>query len=204
MILFKLVKIKIVKEFIIMEIQKIIEKALIDSVSEAFAATLSISPQITEKSLSVMNGSIVSMLGFTGFLEGSFTICMSGQSACKVVSIMLDTEIDEVTADVADGVGEMMNLIAGGVKMKIIEITKNFIISTPVTVSGGHLEVLKRSKKSTRIMKVFICEDIEFSILLDYKVHVEKVEVEEVEKKSSVDALSKLSELIGKENNPNK
>ncbi|MHA1656553.1 MAG: chemotaxis protein CheX [Candidatus Heimdallarchaeota archaeon] len=185
-----------------MELQNILEKALLDSVNEAFTATLSLSPQLTEEErLADIDEGLICFIGFTGYIEGSFTMSLSKQSACKIVSTMLGMEIEEVTCDVTDGIGEAINLIAGGVKTKIVETVKNFEIGIPTTVSGDHLKVPKKSDSTTRIIRNFVCDDIKFAVSIDYKIHEEEVVEKKKEEKLSIDALSKLSELIEKESN---
>lgn len=61
------------------------------------------------------------VIGFTGKVRGAMLIGMSEEVACKTISSFLDKEILTIDADVLDGIGEIINIIAGGASAKLAE-----------------------------------------------------------------------------------
>lgn len=84
------------------------------------------------------------IIGLSGEAQGS--ICMSFPKimALKVVSKLLGTEIKIVGSEVADGIGEIANIVAGNAKQ---HLTKYHIsISLPKVVIGkGHFLALQQN-----------------------------------------------------------
>jgi chemotaxis protein CheX len=95
---------------------------------------------------------ITGILGFSGGRKGSILVTFSKESALSAVGGMLGMEFTEMDADVRDGIGELVNMIAGGAKTKLQAKGIDFILSIPNTVIGPkHQITAPASTSRTRI-----------------------------------------------------
>ncbi len=189
------------RKFSDMEIQEALKDALREAVVDTFSATLTLSVEETdEKILPSADEGIVSSIGVTGKVEGNIAACLSSKAACLIVSKMLYMDIEEVDSDVTDGVGELINMIAGGAKTKLggAEGAYGFDISIPSTVMGVDLEFSGDTEKTSNLEMNFKCEDFQFLIIFTYKV-MESSEGSAAQtpvndsKLQALDALSKIA-----------
>jgi len=147
-----------------------IVKFIDESVTEAFTTMMLGEPKRTDEIPNLGQPTdIICSIGFTGKIEGAFTICSSSKGACKVVSKMLDMDLTEVTPDVIDGIGEITNIVVGGVKTRLAALDYDFEISVPNLVRGQDLEMAV-SEDKTEIKSGFFCEELEFGIIAIYKI----------------------------------
>lgn len=79
---------------------------------------------------------ITGLLEFSGGRKGALLMTMPEEMALKAVGGMLGMELTEIDEDVCDGVGELINIIAGGAKTKLQEKGVDFELSIPNTVIG--------------------------------------------------------------------
>ncbi len=166
------------------------------SVVDAFQATIGLKPEITEDSILSDDACIISSIGFTGTLDGSCSICLSYASAQKIVSRMLQIDIEDMNEDVIDGISEQINMIIGGMKMKLVETDHTFEISIPTTIKGNRMVILSDFSHTTMITINYSFDDIQFSVSFLYKIHKDK-EQEALEKqKARAEAMAKLSQLV--------
>lgn len=159
-----------------MELKDQITQFLEESIQNAFSTMSLGDPQCGEAVTSpIQVDGLICSIGFAGQLEGSVSICLSNESACKIVSKMLGMDINEVSNDVTDGICEILNIIVGGVKTKSAQIGYNFEVSVPTAVSGHDLQVAK-SEDKTEVDMAFACDDYEFKIVSIFKSVAEKVQ----------------------------
>jgi len=171
--------------------------AIKTSVGEAFSTLLSLSPQLTDKDVSSAHAEgVICSIGFTGNVEGSVAINVTGTVACKLVSKMLGTEITELSKDVTDGVGELLNMIAGGAKNRLAALVPDFEISLPTAIRGQDLE-MAMSAGTTAIHQGFECGDISFVIMAFYKPHKDEGTSKPAAAVPAKDAKQLLNDLIG-------
>lgn len=79
---------------------------------------------------------VVALVSFTGAYVGAGMLCFDETLACIVGSKMLMTEVEKVDGDVLDGVGELANMILGGVKEHLEAQTGPLSLSVPTVVYG--------------------------------------------------------------------
>ena len=77
-----------------------------------------------EGNISVSSGlfplaNVIGFIGINGAVRGAMMICMDDGIACKTVSRFLEEEVLEVSADVLDGIGEILNIIAGAAAARL-------------------------------------------------------------------------------------
>ena len=89
----------------------------------------------------VMFGDISGVIGVSGKVTGSSAVSLPGPLALKVVSAMMGEEVTGGLTDtiVHDGVGELINMIAGCAKTTLSSTPYKFDITLPTIISGrGH------------------------------------------------------------------
>ena len=87
-----------------------------------------------------MLGDVSGVMELTGTASGSVVISMSSELACLVVGNMLgEPPAKELTQDVLDAVGEIINMISGQAKASLVKTKYHFTISIPKVMTGpGH------------------------------------------------------------------
>ena len=178
-----------------MELTDKIANALTESAKECFQAVLSIDLEEFQGAVpSDSEHQIISCIGFSGALEGNLSVIFSNQSACAVVGKMLGMDFTEVTSDVSDGVGEVVNMTVGGVKARLTA-EYPMEISIPTTVRGNHIDISSQ-KDLIKIAKSFRSPGFEMDIVLCFKQHTEKPLVHA--KGASLSAAEKLAAFVNK------
>jgi chemotaxis protein CheX len=76
------------------------------------------------------------IVGFGGRISGFLAIHLSPFSACALASSLLGMCFDEIDDIVADAMGEMVNMLAGGLKKFTCQNEDLFRISVPSIVYG--------------------------------------------------------------------
>ncbi|MFQ5675750.1 MAG: chemotaxis protein CheX [bacterium] len=84
---------------------------------------------------------ITGVLGFSGGRKGSLLVTFPESIALRAVGGMLGIEYHKVSADVRDGVSELVNMIAGGAKTRLQAKGIDFSLSIPNTVVGVHHQI---------------------------------------------------------------
>jgi chemotaxis protein CheX len=77
---------------------------------------------------------VTGIIGLSGEAQGSIAISFSKIMTLKVVSKLLGTEIKIIDRDVADGIGELANIIAGNAKQHLTQFQLS--ISLPKVIVG--------------------------------------------------------------------
>jgi chemotaxis protein CheX len=182
-----------------MPLKEDLTQALVDSVKDAFKAMLSVELTDREEKGASPDAELICTVGLAGKLEGSVSVSLPNASACAIVSKMLFTEIAEVTQDVCDGMGEVANVVAGGIKMRTVALNCPFEVSIP-TVVQGKLMHLNIAESLDRIIRHFEGGGIAFDVEFIYKIaETATVKVPEAGAVSSkMSALEKLKALTSK------
>lgn len=99
--------------------------------------------EVTVKEIKEVNGTlgtecmdITGILGFSGGRQGSIIMTFSEKLALRIVGGMLGIEFEEFDTDVRDGIGELVNIVAGGAKTRLQNRGINFELSIPNTILG--------------------------------------------------------------------
>jgi len=75
----------------------------------------------------------VGIIGLSGSIKGAVLMTMETDVALKAVSAFLMEDIKEVNADVMDGYGEILNIIAGAAAAKLQGLKVNLALPTVMT-----------------------------------------------------------------------
>ncbi|WP_321533198.1 chemotaxis protein CheX [uncultured Desulfuromonas sp.] len=121
-----------------------LQKQIIDSTQAVFD-TMLMMPLTPGMSLSEkvyeFKRSISGMLGFAGEVQGMLTIHCPQDVAFAITSALLGIDVDEVDADVKDTVGEMANMILGGIKDGFTEHGVEISLAVPTVLAGRSYRV---------------------------------------------------------------
>lgn len=83
--------------------------------------------------------SLVGVIGISGSLRGKVVLAVPAVVARKLVARMLGSDPEE--HDVVDGVGELVNVVAGGAKTMLGETRPGLALTVPNVVVGSSLLV---------------------------------------------------------------
>lgn len=111
-----------------------------------------------------MLGDVSGVMGLSGTACGSVVVSLPKDLACSVVTKMLGEDLGtELTADVCDGVGELINMIAGQAKAMLVKTKYHFTISIPSVISG-HGHEISHKKGTPNIVVLFEADGIPFAL----------------------------------------
>jgi chemotaxis protein CheX len=180
-----------------MELKDQLIKAISEATNEALQSVLFIPAKLIDTKTRVASSGmhVVCSVGLTGELEGTLAINITSQSACEFVSKMLDMTILEVNDDVIDGVGEIVNIVAGQV-MSSMQGIKNFDLGVPTLIKGKQLEILNNQEMDV-LSLTFDCGACEFEFVLIYKCPQSRDVKPTGSRVSNKDAGAMLREIIG-------
>ena len=112
---------------------------------------------------------LVGIAGDTG--EGVVAISLSLKAANLLVGRLLRVDPRSVDSyDRKDGVGELVNMIAGSTKIELARLTDaSYNLSLPSLIVGNNHEIISRPKDSPYLVMVFELEGQEFIVQMAYK-----------------------------------
>jgi CheY-specific phosphatase CheX len=82
---------------------------------------------------------LLGVIGLSGGAKGAAIMTMNLDVGCKVVSAFLMEEVKEPNADLMDGFGEILNIIAGAAASKLQGMRVNLAI--PTVVLGNNQQI---------------------------------------------------------------
>ncbi len=134
----------------IQELEEGISKAIKESTKEVFSTMLMMEVNAEEsfvKDEKNVSTDLISSLHFFGDkYMGKIAIFSSGGAACHIGNAMLGTETKEVNEEIKDGMGEIVNMIAGLAKVKLADTLGNIHLLTPWVIAGRHLTIASPEK----------------------------------------------------------
>ncbi len=77
---------------------------------------------------------LIGVIGLSGSAQGMVALRMPEKSACAIIGQMVGAQFDEVTSEIVDGVGELVNMVAGSAKARFKG--HSISISIPTVVCG--------------------------------------------------------------------
>ena len=94
-----------------------------------------------------MLGDISGIIGLSGVTTGTCALSISRELAtCALRRMLMLPDSEPVPdSDINDGVGELINMIAGGAKTRLAPSCYKFNITLPTIISGGNHEVFHRT-----------------------------------------------------------
>lgn len=89
-------------------------------------------------------------IGLTGDVQGTVSLNFSNDLALQTVSGMLGVKIENINVDVSDGIGELINIIAGNAKQGMENCT--LATSLPNVIIGENHILSSKSSVPTHIV----------------------------------------------------
>ncbi len=118
------------------------EQMLVDGAKEVFETMIFMEIMPAEANVTSFEDHVLGSISFKGDIEGSLSICCSKQCATEISANMLgmDPHDDMSDEDITDAFGEVINMVMGSFKKRMLEYIKDLEVSIPNVVSGQHLK----------------------------------------------------------------
>lgn len=116
-----------------------LEKYITESVLEVFATMIfiEITPgaPLTGRD-DTIDSNLTSMIGLAGDLRGVLAVHCPEEAAKGITGAMLGMDLDKVDEDVKDAIGEITNMVAGGLKTALLSEGTEIELAIPTTAVG--------------------------------------------------------------------
>lgn len=144
-------------------------KPFVDSVNELFENMLDCkitagSPGLAQKDND--ESYLIGVIGLSGTVQGITVLTLPIETALAMIGRMVGAKFDEVDESIIDGVGELVNMIAGNAKAKLEG--HSIDLSLPTVVRGTFYKVCN-AKNSTFMAVPFMSELGNFSLMIAIK-----------------------------------
>ncbi|WP_028317416.1 chemotaxis protein CheX [Desulfobulbus elongatus] len=118
-----------------------LEQYLVDATMEVFASMISIdiAPEPKGGGLPAVAADISSLIGLAGDFKGFLAVHCPEPVALGITSAMLGMEVTAVDDEVKDALGEVANMVAGGLKIGVATEGKKIGLAIATTVVGKAL-----------------------------------------------------------------
>lgn len=171
------------------------------SAKEAFAI-VDIEPQVSDGAFGVsFDEGVNCTIFFKGDIIGKVCLFIMRKDAEHFVSLMLDAQDDDngiSENDLLDGVGELNNIIVGGLKTHCHKLGCHFDISIPST-NISHIPRDSVMNNAEIVRQFYKCRDYAFQLTLTYRVAKKETPAPTAqEPKAKLSAADLLSQLIQK------
>ncbi len=144
-----------------------LEKYLTEATLEVFASMVFIDIVPESGAKSTVDADLSSMIGLAGDLRGILAIKCPADVAMAITGAMLGMEVDELGEDVKDAVGEIANMIAGGLKVSLAGCDKKIELAIPTTAIGKSIRTSGLSS-ATQVLVPFQSPHGRFAVELRY------------------------------------
>ncbi len=139
-----------VETITITELENSLEKA----VKDVFSTMLNIQPVICPFDAGALPLGIASIVGFGGKVSGFIALHMTPNDACVLAAGMLGMSFNELDEIVSDAMGEIVNMIAGGLKKNASCSGELFKISIPSVISGNDYSTHTPKCSVQRVLRI--------------------------------------------------
>jgi chemotaxis protein CheX len=145
-------------------------KKIAETTEEIFSTMLfmEVAPQpplAAEKQ--VLDCQVSAMIGLTGGFTAMLGVHCPTQVGLSIAGAMLGLELDEIDADVKDALGEIANMLAGGLKERFSQENIALNLAIPTAIAGKSYTIAAPSG-SSRVVVPFIIEPGQFFIEIKY------------------------------------
>lgn len=147
-----------------------LEKSLISATLEVFASMIfiDIAPETpSDCETAAIESNLCGLIGLAGDLRGLLAIQCPGEVAMGITGAMLGMEVTELGEDAKDAIGEIANMVAGGLKEALAALGKKVELAIPTTVIGKAIRTSGLSG-ATRVMIPFSCPLGRFGVELRF------------------------------------
>lgn len=137
--------------------------AVIAACNEIFAMMMPISmtdkmqqrPLPFESSPEKITGDVIANLGLTGQHSGNISLYLNETMALKMAGWLMQEDYHELNSEVFESVGEVVNLIAGGLKNRLSSEEEDiFDMSIPLVISGRDKQIFHGTDKEYIVVPI--------------------------------------------------
>jgi chemotaxis protein CheX len=132
-----------------------IQEKMIEATKEIFSSMVML--EITVKEIledhDSLHDTITGMIGLAGTHKGVLAIHVPYKVAMAITSSFLMMDVDEITEDVHDAIGEVANMLGGNVKTILSENGRDIDLSLPSTIAGSQYSFQSDNKVEKIIVK---------------------------------------------------
>ncbi|MEZ4599477.1 MAG: chemotaxis protein CheX [Syntrophotaleaceae bacterium] len=113
------------------------KEIICQAVEEIFSAMIFMDIAPKDGSVDAVEDQMLSgMVGFAGDLKGTVLLHLPEPVALAITNAFLELDLDEINSEVKDAIGELANMVAGGIKYLLPEGSQNIQLSIPSVISG--------------------------------------------------------------------
>lgn len=148
-----------------------LQQQIIDATQEVFDTMLMLpitSGMALADKVYKFNASVSGMLGFSGDIQGMLTIHCPQNVAFMITEQLLGMSVDSVDEDVKDTIGEMANMVLGGIKDTFLNQGIDISLAIPTVMAGRSYQV-KGVDYASWTTVPFYLDDGEFLVELKLK-----------------------------------
>jgi chemotaxis protein CheX len=116
-----------------------LRSSVLDSAKEVFTSMVCVPIEEAGTPTPPSDAAFLATITFKGGIEGCLTVHCDPPCAERIAAGMLCAEQTPAENEVVDALGEIANLVMGGVKTRILSEVKNVQISIPSVVQGRQL-----------------------------------------------------------------
>lgn len=141
---------------------ELLAKFIVDATQEVFSTMVMMDAQDDyplREPVQRFKCSITGMVGFAGIYSGVISVHCPVDLALKITSSMLGVECDEENEDLNDAIGEIANMLGGGVKQVLSKGGQDVKLSIPTVISGEDYTVNSLSEIDCVVIPFKIGED---------------------------------------------
>lgn len=113
---------------------------------------------------------VSAMIGLTGGLSAMLGIHCPSAVGLAVAGAMLGMEPEEINADVKDALGEIANMLAGGIKERLRSENIDLELAIPTAITGQSY-VISAPKGSQRVVVPFSTSQGQFFVEMKYQLN---------------------------------
>ena len=84
---------------------------------------------------------ISAIIGIAGDFSALITAYCSQEAALQIAGALLDEPMSQIDEDVKDAIGELSNMLAGGIKGKFSEFDAELELAIPTVISGNKYSI---------------------------------------------------------------
>lgn len=143
---------------------------IIKSTQEVFSTMVMLEVQpgaVVEGKGESLVSNVTAMIGLAGDLRGMLAVLCPEAAAKAITGSMLGMEVDELGEDVKDAVGEIANMVAGGLKSGLNDLGRKIELAIPTAVIGESFR-MSGMLGANRIYIPFTGDACGFAIELKY------------------------------------
>ena len=148
-------------------------KKIIESTEEIFNTMIFMdisAGDILPEEKQILGCHVSSAIGLSGDISAMLNIHCPGHIGMAIAGAMLGMELEEVDGDVKDTLGEIANMVAGGIKERFASENLNLVLAIPTTICGKSYSISSPSR-SNRVIIPFNLEQGQFFVEMQFRLN---------------------------------